>query len=532
MWRLAHGIVLGVAIGSVGLCLYWPAWVATIEALGSADWASAGLGPRRLTLLTRGVWIALGASGGALLLGAGLAAGLLDRSPRMRALSGFVALFVLLTPPYISAYAISLPLLPAGIASEANLRGAWAYLATSFRAVACLSIWLAPVAAAVLVCGWRSAGHPALALATLDAHVSQAAWRVLPAVMVPWLLLAGLINALLALTEFTVCHLCLVQTWNTEILAEIQSTPRPGAALVLAWPIMAVVGIGLAGLLPLRARITGMLRALATLSDEAPATSTTASAAARIAAVAALLLLGGPLLILLGYLDDWSAWWRIMRVFPHEWPAAVLCAGGATVLSLAIAVGVDFILAAPQAVAAARAAARVTMTLAIAFSLAPPALVGDAFVAAYPASTPIGDSWMVVSLTSAARFAIIPILVLRFGGAESEAIQQAAELDRVGAMARHAQVRLPQARPALVMAGLVVALLSIGEVAASQMTTPPGWPRLSVTLLNQIHFGRNADVIALSLSSLALTGALIVLALWLVRRAIRHKSRPGSAPGY
>lgn len=514
MRRLALVLLLLAASVLAALTLLWPAITVSIEIFSHADWSVAGLSSRRITLLGRGLLIAVIGSAVAQVVGAGLAAGILDRHSRWRRSAAiWAALFGLLSPPYISAYAWSLPLLPSGIASDATLHGWHAQLSTTGRAVLCLAIWLAPLAAGTLACGWRVAGRPALALATQDATPFQAMWRLAPGVMAPWIAVSLVVCVIMALTEFTICHLCLIPTWNTEILAEIQNSPRPGAALLLAWPLLALVAMGVALLWPLRASLTRLLRDLASLSDEETPQLPPCFRAPPIATIISILIVVSPGLLLLSYIDEAAAWSRVWRTFPMEWPTGLLCAMGTVALSLSLAVGVDFFLIEQRGNIYARVIARVIFLFALAFALSPPALVGDAFVAAFPPGKPLGDSWFLVSLTTAARFAAIPMLALRFGDIGSEEMRRAASVDRASRLAWYAHVRLPLAAPTLLLASVVAGLFSLSEIAASQMTTPPGWPRLSVTLLNQIHFGRNADVIVLCLTNLVFTGVVLAIAI-------------------
>jgi ABC-type Fe3+ transport system permease subunit len=76
------------------------------------------------------------------------------------------------------------------------------------------------------------------------------------------------------------------------------------------------------------------------------------------------------------------------------------------------------------------------------------------------------------------------------------------------------KVLLPILAPALLASWLICALLAATETAAATMLRPPGFDALSVSLLNQMHYGRDSDVVAICLVLVlaAATGAGVVAA--------------------
>lgn len=502
---------------AAGLCLGAPL-VAALRDLALLGDAGSVFTARRLTLLARGIQIALAASAVAQLLALPLVVGLV-RPPgsRSRAVAVWVALTTLLVPPYVYAYAWSLPLLPEGLPTAAQLSAPWpGFLATYGRAVWCLACWLAPVSAIILACGWRASGRPAWLLAIPDARPLRALWSGGLGAMRVWLGLSMTAVTALALTEFSICHLSLVPTWNTEIFAELQVIAEPGRGLVLAWPLVAIVA-ALAFVWWLqRVRLALLLDDLALLSrdvaDSGASTRGGARAPIFVALGAAVLLI--PWGLLLWNLRDIAALVHVWRVFPHAWPDGLRCAAGATLLSLLLALGVDLLRCAPQYVGRgagrlARGAAALTTVLAAVLALAPPALVGDAFLAAYARVYWISEHAWIVSLVGAARFAIIPIALLGIAGrVRTATLTPLALADRATLSHFYWRVRFPLVWGALALGATLAGVLSLTEIAAAQMVTPPGVKSLAVTLLNQIHFGRSDSVIAMCLYTLALVGVL------------------------
>jgi ABC-type spermidine/putrescine transport system permease subunit II len=68
------------------------------------------------------------------------------------------------------------------------------------------------------------------------------------------------------------------------------------------------------------------------------------------------------------------------------------------------------------------------------------------------------------------------------------------------------RVLLPILAPALVASWLICALLAATETAAATMLRPPGFDALSVSLLNQMHYGRDGDVVAICIVLMLVAG--------------------------
>ncbi len=520
--------LLGAA-ALAGVCFFWPGGVAVVESLATSDWREAAIGPRRAALLARGIGVAFGAACLAQVLGAALAGGFAVRGRRwVRGVVAWIGLVVLLTPPYLYAYAWSLPLLPEGIAVGAKGASLWPVWVTSLgRAVWCLGTWSAPLAAGVVYAGWRASGRHAYRMALLDASPARAAWGAAGSVMLPWLAVSFLIVFALAMTEYSVCHLCLVPTWNTELLAEAQDLDSPGRALRLAWPLLALTALVAAGLFPFRRMLDEFLHDLAELhefgrdgGDSVPAGVGVGGVGRVAMLVGAVLLL--PWIVLAMYLRDLAAFASMWRTYLYEWPDGLLCAAGSVVVSAWLATAVDYVLAAPHRAgwAALRLFARLIVAAAVFAAIAPPALVGDAFIAAYVRLPLIYDHWPIVSLVTAARFAVVAIVGLRLAGRVADAnLSPLAAVDGASWAAAYFRVRLPNCASALGFALLVVGLLSLTEVAASFMVQPAGLDHLALTLLNQIHFGRNSEIIAMSLLLMAFVGIVVLAGLSVLRRA-------------
>lgn len=501
-------VVLAAAVGGVLLvaAIVIPAGAALVELFSPQAWGDAGLSERRIHLLLRGFAVALGSGALATLLGAALAVALIARV-RWRAVLGAIVLSVTLVPPYVYAYSWSLVTWPSGLPTASVLAAGWsAWLSTVGRAVLCLATWLAPLAAVILALGWRVAGAAAYRLSLTDAATGQAVATGARAVW-PWVLLAAGVCAALALVEFSVCHLCLVQTLNTEILAEVQQLGRPGAALALGWPLAALLLAVVLGLWPLAQRALAALDevgGLGALAGVDTGTRSVGGSGRWVAPILAGAVLAAPLVLLVGWIRDPAAMVRTWMTYPGVWEAALTWAAGTVVGACAVALLVEVLAACSMrpgwAGWASRVALRAVWIALLAGFLAPPVLVGDAFLAAYWNVPWLADHWPIVSLVGVARFGLLPAAALHLSGRTRAAeLDETARLEGAHWLRAHFAARWQIGMRGLAAGAVLCGVLAMTEVSASQMVAPGDVRNVALTLLNAIHFGRNDVVSALCL---------------------------------
>jgi len=133
----------------------------------------------------------------------------------------------------------------------------------------------------------------------------------------------------------------------------------------------------------------------------------------------------------------------------------------------------------------------------------PPAALGVGFVLIYNRPGVVGDLYTdtpcvwILSLVS--RYGALAVLIawLAIGRRGNAAVDQA-RADGAGAADVLAHVLLPMIWPSLLAAGLIVTMLAMFEVVMTQMTGPVGYPSIAVTLLGQMHYGRDNVVITTS----------------------------------
>src|SRR5262249_58537981 len=66
----------------------------------------------------------------------------------------------------------------------------------------------------------------------------------------------------------------------------------------------------------------------------------------------------------------------------------------------------------------------------------------------------------------------------------------------------------PFVRPAFAQAAVVVGVLALGEVVASKLVQPPGRQSFAQELFNQMHYGADATVAAMSLLQITATAGM------------------------
>jgi len=101
-------------------------------------------------------------------------------------------------------------------------------------------------------------------------------------------------------------------------------------------------------------------------------------------------------------------------------------------------------------------------------------------------------------------------------------LTEAASLPNVGWWRRFLWVRLPMFTPAIAVTLLVVFVLSLGELGASLLISPPGQATLPMRIYNLLHYGATDVVSALSLIMVLVAGlacaALLIVRQWLWAR--------------
>jgi ABC-type spermidine/putrescine transport system permease subunit II len=94
-------------------------------------------------------------------------------------------------------------------------------------------------------------------------------------------------------------------------------------------------------------------------------------------------------------------------------------------------------------------------------------------------------------------------------------------VDGAGPAQEFRHVVAPLTAPALLRAGLVVAVLALGELSAGKLVETPGSQTFAHEVFTQMHYGVTNDLAAFCLvllGAVTLGGVLVAAAGWLVRR--------------
>ncbi|MCA9242549.1 MAG: hypothetical protein KDA32_01240 [Phycisphaerales bacterium] len=492
---------------AVGVFFFFAAFVAPLAAaiysaiFETPDLNDLGLGQRRIGLLLTGIGIAAGGSLIALILGSGFAAGI-NSGRVMSGVCVIVAMLTLLTPPAMLAYAWSLPLLPNGL-FVANTHGPIVeWLMTRGRAVALTGVRLSPIAAGMLVIAWRGAGRQAMALALQDARPAKAMTRAVPGVMAPWLLATWVICFGVGLSEYAICHVCLIQTWSTELLAVAQSA---GPTVALSWPLIAIALIAILVILPMRRRWREAIDRIRD-SEEVAGDARWGRGFARFAAIVACAACLSSGVILCFWMRDFDSVQISFIAYAGAWPRALAMGATAALFSATLALVAEC--ARKSGTRAIRGVATTIALLALIGAIAPAAVIAEAYLVLrnglvwIEAGLPIRPSrvfdwWLILSIATTTRFAIVPIVATRIAARLMPgSVEAMSRLEAMTPLTRFARIGLPLVLPATLAGAVAVFALSIGEVAVTSVLAPPGAPIVGQTLLAQIHFGRNDDVVA------------------------------------
>jgi ABC-type Fe3+ transport system permease subunit len=232
------------------------------------------------------------------------------------------------------------------------------------------------------------------------------------------------------------------------------------------------------------------------------------------------LTLGAPLGYGASMLSSPRAVADAFRVFGPEWASSLELAGAVTAIVFVSTLSVGGLT--PRG--PGRLARFGWLAAAVAAAAAPAAVIGVAVIELFNAAGPLRTvhdatpmAWWLASVT---RVAFVGLLAAAAGGGPAEVgVEELARADGLTGWERAWHVRWPMRWPALLAASVAAGLISMSEVAVSTLVRPPGVGVIAVSLLNQMHFGRQDAVIASSLLTLVpATIAAIMLAVALRAR--------------
>lgn len=447
-----------------------------------------------------------------LLAGLPAAAVLSTCAPHRRNLLIGLLLAPLLVPPQVYAYAWGL-VIPAGLASSEL---------AAIRAGLISAGWLWPLVSLIVAAGWRSSGAAVYHLAILDTTPGRAFIRAVLPVLRPQILLAVLLLGVITLIEYAIPHLVLSRVWSTELMVLVEVGAGPRAVVRMAAQVTAVVLV-LAFLAAWLVRETKTWLALS-YEDSTPGpparlnhvgTLVALRRSSRVMAPAWglslavwLVSVAVPIVVMLLNLRVAGAWKQAFTLFAEQWVTSVGVSAAVGLLVILLAVGTMGLWQVSRRWWAGLAGGLVVLV-----AIVPPPALGVGYILAFNRAGWLGwlysDTPIVWILSLVGRYAAVAVLItwLALGRRGMDAMEQA-RVDGAGAWDVQMHVWLPAVAPALLAAGLLVALLSLCEVVVTQMTCPPAYRSISMTILNYMHYGRDDAVIASSIT-LMVVGVIV-----------------------
>jgi ABC-type Fe3+ transport system permease subunit/DNA-binding beta-propeller fold protein YncE len=450
---------------------------------------------------------------------------LLGTAKRRRTVLFFLLLSPLLLPQYLSLYAWDLirsPTTPLG--DWLSSRPGLAVAAGAATGSLTLVLWYWPLAALIVAQGFRSMDRDVQQSAMLEAGPVRRFSAVTLPQIAPALLLAWGLCFVMVLSEFATFHLAGIQTLGTALAVVYAETGSTTAVARSAWP--AVV--------PAAVVAVALWRRSTDWSTHAPlaAPDPPRRPAWRWALLAGLLVLtiGGPVGMLAGSLRDVRPLADFYSLHREELGTSLLAAGLAAAAGMVMAAGSLVLERLGRTGRAAGGVVQVTMLLA---ALLPGSLVAAALVhgqAALRAHTGMAEGWWSVSAGLTARLAGIQLVLLRLGAdARSRHLSELAATDGAGWARAWWHVHLPMLWQLPAAAMLLGTMLGLVELPATTVLLPAGVPNFAQSLLNQMHYARDQQVIATCLVLVgvyaALAGGAIAVRGMLVRRGRRGEGR-------
>ncbi|MDR3620886.1 MAG: ABC transporter permease subunit [Paludisphaera borealis] len=158
----------------------------------------------------------------------------------------------------------------------------------------------------------------------------------------------------------------------------------------------------------------------------------------------------------------------------------------------------------------------------VALTLAAPGpVVGMALLLAYRTVDWVYDSPLIVVFAMSVRALPYAILILwPFLRSLPTEVFEAAAMDGVGPIGEVFCIAIPLSRRATLAAWAVAFVLSLGELPATNLITPPGTQTISLLIWSLLHTGVESHLAAVALVTLAAIAAAGLIAVWLLQRAV------------
>lgn len=513
LWLPAGAFVVLALLPQMLLCLRW---VAALCGQDGATLISAAATERTLRLFGDSFLLATVVSVLAAVIGTGLAFWLLSDG-RMQRIGRVVYLVPLLIPPYIYALqwlavAGRRQFLDRLFDSISFTRGISVPAYGFWPTALVLTLSLFPVVTLLVRRGMDAIEPELLEAGRLLSGPGSVARKIVLPLLMPSIVSGTGLVFVLAFVEYGVPSLLQQNVYIMDVYASFSQYFDPVRSFGGSVPLIVVAALILAisqaklRNSPLKSRQTRTYLA----GEQLPVPmqvwtslcAIVATAAIAVPIVVLLFRVGSPLLLIQSISSEWQ---EISR----------------TLVIAAVTGLITVVVAVPLAFALVRRTTK-TWWFMLAIPLAIPAPVtGIALVYAW--NSPLLDwgygTLLMLVLAHLARFLPFAVFAAASGVRNVDPVLlEAASLHDVGKGARLFKVVLPMLAPAIITTWLVSFVLSLGELGASLIISPPGQATLPMVVYNLLHYGATDTVSALSVIILLAAGAACLVALVLYMR--------------
>jgi ABC-type Fe3+ transport system permease subunit len=350
--------------------------------------------------------------------------------------------------------------------------------------VAVWATWMWPVHAAILGAAWARRARSVWEAALVDTSPQWAALRAVLPVLAPQALGSIMLVAAFLFGEYTTPHACGLIVFATDLLARSEAASTPwdviGAALPGGFIITCLLAIAL-----------WMARDQRAAEETAANTTRSGGRAIGVAVMAFITItLGVPLVALACRVPLMASISTTLHTYSFELSASVGAALAAGLLAILMG-------------AAATAIGRLrwpALAWAVLWAALPGGLIGELIVGAYLPIAAVYDSPLLTILGWTARFGWIGIATAWLARASTgRDIEHAAALDGATAATITRRVILGSNMPLLAAGFLMVAALSLADVATTSLVRTPGFMPISMVLIEKFHRMEDGILVAISL---------------------------------
>ena len=322
---------------------------------------------------------------------------------------------------------------------------------------------------------------------------------VLPAIG-PSILTAGILVFVLSVTDFSVPSLFQYQTYTLELFSEYSRGCSLGQIGKLALPLVAVVlGLVLVVFRGIRSLLAGS-EPMGKTGLDLPGIW---GFAGRLGVAACVLQLVIPACIFILEIGDWKNVWASILLCRGELAVSLAIAGLAALTALAVAGPVGaWIGDKPSWVKGA----------ALFPAAVPSSLVAMGLLHVVNGSLFHWVSQTVYFPALGCAIKYMPFAAVIFMARAQRIPGEELELGRMYAVSKRAyffRVALPAYRPAVLGAGVLVFLLTLGEEGITLVLMPPGYETLAVKVYNYLHYGAGELVSGFCLVTVAVTAGVM-----------------------